>query len=143
MTVSEEQRDLFSLNYTTEYCLCHCVSTDLAMGKGIAVVFRDKFGGLGELRAQNPRVGDVCSLKTGEMRIYYLITKPKYWDKPTYQSLESCLVAMREDMLARGLSRIGMPRIGCGLDGLKWPQVKLIIERVFSNTGIDVVVCIK
>jgi hypothetical protein len=88
-------------------------------------------------------VGDICSLKSGEMRIYYLITKQKYWNKPTYKSLESSLGAMRDDMQARKYSRIGMPKIGCGLDGLVWAEVNQIIERVFSESGIDVVVCFK
>ena len=143
MPISETQRDLFSLNHTTEYCLCHCVSVDLAMGKGIAVAFRDRFGRIEHLRALNPKVGDACSLENGDVRIYYLITKLKYFHKPTYESLETALVAMRDDMLARGYPRVGMPKIGCGLDRLAWTEVKLIIERVFGQSGIDVAVCIQ
>ena len=113
------------------------------MGKGIAQAFRERFAGIEELRSQNPKEGDICSLKSGDMRIYYLITKPKYWDKPTYKSLESSLVALRNDMQARRYLRIGMPKMGCGLDGLVWTEVMQIIERVFSESGIDVVVCSK
>lgn len=113
------------------------------MGKGIAVLFRDKFGSIDDLRRQIPTVGGVCSLPSGSMRIYYLITKPKYWNKPTYESLKASLVSMRDDMVRRGLQKVGMPKIGCGLDGLEWTNVKQILQDVFKDTGIDILVCIK
>jgi hypothetical protein len=143
MTIIERQQDLFSLDYQEEYSLCHCVSGDLAMGKGIAVLFRDKFGRVDDLRKQNPAVGGACSLPSGKMRIYYLITKPKYWNKPTYDSMRASLLALKVDMTQRGYKRIAMPKIGCGLDGLDWSVVKGIIADVFAESGIDVLVCIK
>jgi O-acetyl-ADP-ribose deacetylase (regulator of RNase III) len=141
--ITEQRQDLFAVNYRDEYCLCHCVSEDLAMGKGIAVLFRDKFGGFEELRKQVPRMGGVCSLPSGSMRIYYLITKPKYWNKPTYETLHASLVTMRNDMKQGGLSKIAMPRIGCGLDGLHWDRVKTMVSEVFTESGIDVLICSK
>ena len=36
--------------------LVHCVSADLRMGKGIAVVFKNKFGGVEELKAQSKEI---------------------------------------------------------------------------------------
>ena len=43
--------DLFSCPETDS--LAHCVSKDLAMGKGIAVIFKKTFGDVEELRAQS------------------------------------------------------------------------------------------
>lgn len=37
--------------------LGHCVSEDMAMGKGVAVPFKEKFGGVAALRAQGNRLG--------------------------------------------------------------------------------------
>ena len=45
--------DLFEV--TPDHCLCHCISKDLRMSSGIAVEFRNKYGGLEELR--NQRIG--------------------------------------------------------------------------------------
>ena len=42
--------DLFDCPETDS--LVHCVSEDLRMGKGIAVTFKKKFGGVEELEAQ-------------------------------------------------------------------------------------------
>lgn len=47
---SEMRGDLFSSPPTAS--LAHCVSEDLAMGKGIAVLFKDKFKRVGELKSQ-------------------------------------------------------------------------------------------
>ena len=141
--ILERHQDLFELDYQQDYSLCHCVSEDLAMGKGIAVLFRDRFGGIGTLRSQNRRVGEVASLRSGNCVIYYLITKSKYWDKPSYSDLERCLVQLRMDMRDRGLSKVAMPKIGCGLDGLQWERVRAMIKNVFAGSSIDILVCIK
>ena len=71
--LEERKGDLFSAGDT--YCLAHCVSEDLVMGKGVAKPFKEKFGGVNELRAQKPKTGGVCVLKRGNRWIYYLITK--------------------------------------------------------------------
>ena len=44
------QGDLFASSSSAS--LAHCVSKDLHMGKGIATVFKKKFGGVGELKSQ-------------------------------------------------------------------------------------------
>lgn len=117
--------------------LAHCVSVDLAMSKGIAAEFRDRFGGLEELRSQRGGVGSVVYLhdKPGNRYIYYLVTKQNYWGKPTYASLEKCLEALRALCLKHGTERLAMPRIGCGLDRLQWDTVRTSIRRVFPESG--------
>ena len=54
MKFLEVKGDLFSCPPTSS--LAHCVSEDMAMGKGVAVLFKKEFGGVGELKAQ----GIVC-----------------------------------------------------------------------------------
>ncbi|KAL6053463.1 Macro domain [Balamuthia mandrillaris] len=131
----EKKGDLF---VETEACLGHCVSEDLVMGKGIAKPFKDKFGGLSELRAQHPTTGGVCVLRRGGRFIYYLITKKVYRDKPTYAALQSSLEAMREHCTRHGVKQLALPRLGCGLDGLRWPNVSRILQDVFKDCPIHV-----
>ncbi|VDI08671.1 Hypothetical predicted protein, partial [Mytilus galloprovincialis] len=54
----EKKGDLFDCPETD--ALAHCVSEDLRMGKGIAVLFKKKFGGVGELISQGKTI-TVCS----------------------------------------------------------------------------------
>ena len=128
--------DLFACPATD--ALCHCISTDIAMGKGIAVQFKQRFGGVPELRAQQKAIGQVAVLRRDQRYVYYAITKAKYWNKPTYEALQRSLEDMKAHALAHAVSRISMPRIGCGLDGLLWPKVRDLLHRVFSDTPITI-----
>ena len=56
--VVELRADLFSPRFAG-MALVHCVSADLAMGKGIAKTFKERFGGVDELRRQSLAVGQV------------------------------------------------------------------------------------
>ncbi|CAD7083230.1 unnamed protein product [Hermetia illucens] len=136
--ISEISGDLFSAS--REYSLAHCVSADLRMGKGIALKFRDKFSQISKLKQQNPKPGGVVMLKDGSRYIYYLITKQKVYQKPTYITLVASLTAMRNHMAKNGIKKLAIPRIGCGLDGLIWSKVKTEVEQVFQDDDIEIVV---
>merc|ERR1719461_1358027 len=118
--------------------LCHCVSRCLGMGKGIAVLFKRKFGGVDTLRKQNVQVGGVGVLLRQNRYVYYLITKERYFHKPTYDTLTASLETMRNHAVVNEVKHIAMPKIGCGLDRLQWNRVESIIKRVFKETNIKV-----
>ncbi|XP_019638088.1 PREDICTED: O-acetyl-ADP-ribose deacetylase 1-like [Branchiostoma belcheri] len=130
--------DLFSCPETDS--LVHCISQDCHMGKGIAVIFKKKFGRVEELRRQGQKPGGVAVLKTEQRYVYYLVSKEKYWQKPTYRSLESSLQAMRAHCEQHQVSRLAMPRIGCGLDRLQWERVSQMLQDIFSETDITITV---
>ncbi|XP_078663241.1 ADP-ribose glycohydrolase OARD1-like [Branchiostoma floridae x Branchiostoma belcheri] len=130
--------DLFSCPETDS--LVHCISQDCHMGKGIAVIFKKKFGRVEELKRQGQKPGGVAVLKTEQRYVYYLVTKEKYWQKPTYRSLESSLQAMRAHCEQHQVSRLAMPRIGCGLDRLQWDRVSQMLQSIFSDTDITITV---
>ncbi|XP_030821830.1 ADP-ribose glycohydrolase OARD1 isoform X1 [Geospiza fortis] len=130
--------DLFSCPGTD--ALAHCISEDCRMGAGIAVLFKKKFGGVQELLDQKKKTGEVAVLQRDDRYIYYLITKQKVSHKPTYESMQKSLEAMKAHCLNNGVTDISMPRIGCGLDGLQWEKVSAILEEVFENTDIKITV---
>ena len=118
------------------WSMCHCVSRDLAMGAGVAVEFRKHFGQLPELRRQNAQVGDIAVIRATVKPygwVYYLVTKDAYFDKPTLLTLRRSLEKMRDRLVEHGVSGLAMPRIGCGLDKLKWDAVKQILTDVFQK----------
>uniref|UniRef100_A0A3B5Q7S9 O-acetyl-ADP-ribose deacetylase 1-like n=1 Tax=Xiphophorus maculatus TaxID=8083 RepID=A0A3B5Q7S9_XIPMA len=110
------------------------------MGAGIAVMFKKKFGRVSELKEQKKRPGQ-CAVLTHDQRfIYYLITKKKASQKPTYVSLRQSLEDMKSHCLENGVNRISIPRIGCGLDQLLWSKVSKILEQIFKETNISITV---
>jgi O-acetyl-ADP-ribose deacetylase (regulator of RNase III) len=137
--LTEIKGDLFS-NAEGE-SLAHCVSADFHMGKGIALAFRTKFGKVKELLAQKKGVGDIAVLKS-ELNtfIYYLVTKQKYYGKPTYDSLTKSLISMKEHIKANKITKLSIPKIGCGLDKLDWDKVKNIINDVFKDIDVKITV---
>jgi len=56
--LEEVQGDVFSCALAAS--LCHCVSQDLAMGKGIAVQFKQRYGQVSELKAQHAGIGEAA-----------------------------------------------------------------------------------
>ena len=145
MRYREEVRDLFSV--PEEYGLVHCISADFAMGKGIVVEFNRRFDMKRRLQRGYPDYLDhYRTLESGgdcilEGRVFNLITKERYFQKPTYESLRGALECMKTLCGEKGVRRVAMPVIGCGLDRLEWEKVSAIIREVFSDTGVEVLVC--
>jgi O-acetyl-ADP-ribose deacetylase (regulator of RNase III) len=134
--LTEIKCDLFD----AKECLCHCVSADFYMGKGIAVEFKNRFGCVQELLSQKKGVGGVAILSIDGKKIFYLVTKEKYYLKPTYESLTNCLKELAEECIRLNIKHLAMPKIGCGLDKLKWQKVKKIIQKELCDIGIEVTV---
>lgn len=144
MQYREEVRDLFSV--PDDYYLAHCISADFGMGKGIAVEFNKKFDMKRKLQSKYPDyinswqlylVGD-CLL---EGKVLNLVTKERYFHKPTYFSLKIALEICALVCGEFNIKKIAMPLIGSGLDKLQWSKVTKIIQEVFEDTDIEILVC--
>ena len=146
MTYREEVRDLFST--PDDYYLAHCISADFALGAGIAVEFNKRFDMKRKLISQCG--GNYLSAWDShfeetipciqEGRVFNLITKRNYWYKPTYETLEDALIALK-CLCCGEIDKLAMPVIGCGLDRLQWDKVSEIIKDVFDDTDIEILVC--
>lgn len=141
MKYKEQKRDLFSVD--SDYYLAHCISADFGMGKGIVVEFNKRFDMKNKLKQLYPNYlqtwtnGD-C-LKEG--KVFNLITKERYYGKPTLITLKSALIKMKEICLKENITKIAMPKIGCGLDQLNWSDVKRLLFETFEDTDIEIFVC--
>ena len=72
--------------------------------------------------------------------IFYLVTKYKYYHKPTYSSIENSLKNMKDLCDRNKVTELALPKIGCGLDLLDWKLVSRIIDEVFENSNIKLTV---
>ncbi|GMR32581.1 hypothetical protein PMAYCL1PPCAC_02776, partial [Pristionchus mayeri] len=147
MAVSHEKGDLFKIAERTaleDWAIAHCISEDCAMGKGIAVEFKKRYGQIPSLKNQvknGKRKGSAAYLEADGRVIFYLITKERFFHKPTYDTIEQAIKDMVSMMTKREIKGCIMPRIGCGLDGLKWEKVENILETLFGAANLSALVC--
>jgi len=133
MKITIKKGDLFSVD--KKYYLAHCISSCLSMGAGIAVPFQKKFKLRKQLELKSTGKHPEC-IQVG--RVFNLITKAKYWHKPTYQSVKMALYDMKNQIVANDIQWLAMPRISSGLDRLSWPRVLEMIKEVFEDVDIDI-----
>ncbi|MDE5584274.1 MAG: macro domain-containing protein [Ruminococcus sp.] len=135
MIYNEKNADLFSVD--DDFFLVHCVSADFVLGKGIALEFQKRFNMKNKLRA-NGKTDSVCVRID---KVFNLITKKTWRNKPTYESLEKSLAELKRQTAEMNVRKIAIPKIACGLDGLEWEKVSKMIRNIFSDTDIDILVC--
>lgn len=121
----------------------HCISRDYALGAGIAVEFDRRYNmrsRLIKLAEEKPETLDEKCIQVEN--VFNLITKEKYWRKPSYKSLRESLLEMREKISKdKNVKKLVMPKIGCGLDRLSWDKVEPMIQEIFKDLDIEIVVC--
>lgn len=140
MKLIVEKGNLFEVD--DKYNFAHCISSDYALGAGIAVQFQKSF----KLKQALKNIGsgkypDVIYING----VFNLVTKKLYWHKPTYESITKSLEIMRDMIInlnqtGERITHIAMPKIGCGLDRLQWAKVKEIISEVFNDMNIEILV---
>lgn len=139
MTITTEKRDLFTM--PQGYYLAHCISADFALGAGIAKKFDEVYN----MRFKLFRNYDNYTYDGGDAllcdNVFNLVTKAKYWHKPTYDSVREALEMMKEQLDFLGATKLAMPKIASGLDRLEWTKVYEIICEVFEDTDVEIVIC--
>lgn len=145
MIYKEVEMDLFSAQ--DNYYLAHCISADYALGAGIAVEFNRRFDLKRQLKEQYSNYWELIrefNLHGGCLlvdQVLNLVTKEKFYDKPTYESITDALRMMKAVCHFYEIQRVAMPTIGCGLDRLEWSKVSEIIKDVFKDDFIEILVC--
>lgn len=142
MYFHEEKMNLLSV--PQGWVIAHCISADFALGAGVAKQIDDAFG----MRDMLNHKWDFMDFKEDGpycapcANVYNLVTKEKYWHKPTLDTLHEALIDMRRTAEEDMVKKIAMPRIGCGLDRLDWQDVEPLIREVFADTDIEIMVCV-
>ena len=73
--------------------------------------------------------------------VFNLVTKQKYWQKPSMLTLRRALHELHLKVMMLGIKKLAMPKIGCGLDRLSWNAVQKEIKEIFNDLNIEIVVC--
>lgn len=120
---------------------CNCVG---AMGAGIAVEFRERYPVMYETYHQLCKdgtfsLGSVMAYEYEDLIIFNLATQQTFGDA-SLDAIRQSVSQMIEYSSPRNIKRIGMPRIGAGLGGLDWSDVKDLLIELGDNTDVELVV---
>lgn len=123
--------------------LAHCVSCDFKMSQGLALEVRRKFGQITQLRQQHKKLTEVAHIHQDGRMIFYILTKEHYWQKPSYESVYQSLQNLKQACIEYGVTKLACPRLGCGLDGLKWEIVRNMLRNIFRDSPVYIQVYTK
>jgi O-acetyl-ADP-ribose deacetylase (regulator of RNase III) len=126
--------DMFESEADILVCPVNCVGT---MGKGLALQFKERFPELDAkyqavLRSGDLHIGQPCEVMANGQAICLFPTK-FHWRDP---SRLAWISAAMPDLawFAERYSTVAVPKLGCGLGGLEWEDVKVLIERPLQHT---------
>lgn len=122
---------------------CNCAG---AMGKGIALQFKMKYPHMylkykKLCKDELFSLGDIFPYDYGDGVIFNLGTQATWRTKADIKAIEEALIKMLLYAHRNAINKIALPKIGAGLGGLNWNDVKHTIEKVSkSYCNIDLFV---
>ena len=126
--------------------IAHCFSSDMKMGKGLALKLNRTYPNMKQdckLHSYVPIGSSISYFVPHENKhILNLVTKERFYDKPSYYSLSRSLSSLEKQIAAKGITEIALPKIRCGLDGLNRDTVFRLIKRKFVNSNVNVIIYI-
>jgi O-acetyl-ADP-ribose deacetylase (regulator of RNase III) len=130
--------------------LVNTVNTVGVMGKGIALMFKERFPANfrqyeAACKAGEVRVGEMFVTANDEFEgpkwIINFPTKEQWFRRTKLEWIESGMIALKHVIREKDIKSIAVPPLGCGNGGLKWTTVRPIIERELSDLDdVEVVV---
>lgn len=114
------------------------------MGKGLALQFKNKFP---KYYNDYKTKCNLNQIKLGGVDFfpdvnYYISkgifsfpTKFHWRNNSNIEDIKSGLIDLKNKMELNKINRIAIPKIGCGLGGLNWDDVKPLIIETFKDSG--------
>lgn len=144
------------IKYTTgnilkadSHAIVNTVNCVGVMGKGIALQFKKAFP---ENFKAYKKASDNKKVVVGSMFIFdagstfnprFIINFPTkiHWrEKSKYKFIEDGLKDLRIQIESYKIKSIAIPPLGCGLGGLEWSKVRLMIEWILGDLDIEIIV---
>ncbi|NUO78358.1 MAG: macro domain-containing protein [Lysobacter sp.] len=144
MPISVEVGDIFATPGINGFAHgCNCAG---AMGKGIAVTFRERWPRMYDeyrrrCKAGSFQLGDVFVWKEDGDVVFNLGTQSSWTKKAELWAVEKALTEMIREAEVLCIQQVALPRIGAGLGGLEWASVRTVLEELGGRTQIQLRVC--
>ncbi|WP_419534586.1 macro domain-containing protein [Endozoicomonas sp.] len=130
--------------------LVNTVNTVGVMGKGIALMFSDRFKrNLADYqqacKAKQVQTGKMFITETGElMGPRWIVNFPtkQHWRSPSKMEwIVDGLQDLKRFIVEQSVRSIAIPPLGAGNGGLNWPDVKVEIERALADlTDVNIII---
>lgn len=98
---------------------------------GAVTTFRQRHSNLHHMLRQQKRTVGQIAYGHDHCHVYYLVTKPKVYNRTSYADLESCLSQLRKVAEQLGTLSLAIPYEN--LDGLQEKHVKDLIFKAFHG----------
>lgn len=142
MTYREVVGDLFEVGLPAVGHGCNVVGS---MGGGVAKVVRQRFP---DLYAQYVldcasgalALGSFTFWQAPDVLIYNLGTQPLPGSNADLDAISRSVTVALADVAERGIRSLGLPRLGAGIGGLEWPDVKSVLRDAAAGSTVDLVV---
>lgn len=107
------------------------------MGKGLALQFKSKYPSMFQdysVRCKNNKVlpGRPYLYEDDQVQILNFPTKRDWRETSLLSDIEEGLIYLSQNFREMGIYSLALPALGCGLGGLKWNEVKPLIEKYLS-----------
>lgn len=143
MPVEYYSGDLFadpSIKYFAHGCNCRG-----AMGKGIAVQFKKRwpemFSDYKRLCKENQyRPGNILIWVSRDGTcVFNLMTQWDWWnpERATLKAIEELAKEMLHQAYMKNIPYIAMSKIGAGLGGVEWNDVRAVLEPLAENSPVE------
>ncbi len=108
------------------------------MGAGLALEFKNNFPDMYadySIRCSDKKVviGQPYLWESNDKQILNFPTKRHFKDKSLLGDIDAGLAYLASNYEDMGITSIALPALGCGLGGLNWSDVKLLIEKHLSH----------
>lgn len=117
------------------------------MGAGIAKQIRSIYPEAYQAYKANVALfkpGMIQPVSCGNRIVVNMATQLDYGrgSKPyaTAAAIRNCMIKLRKWAGTNSIESISMPMIGCGLGGLSWNDVGVIIDKVFQGSSVKITV---
>jgi len=121
---------------------CNCVG---AMGKGIAITFRQKWPVMYQEYKKHCltnqfKLGEVLYWQEEGYHIFNLGTQKHWRSNAELNAIKNAITTMLILAEQKDIKTIALPKIGAGLGGLNWEVVKDTIQQIAEQTQITLIV---
>lgn len=139
----EEIGDLFTANHQA---IAHGCNLHGLMGAGIAAQFRRRWPQMYQTyleacQSRKFKLGSILPYQSGfGMVVYCLGTQEYPGPDASLEAIREAIIAALDDCYARGITELAIPRIGAGIGGLAWEDVRGVLQVAAKDHPVDLLV---